>query len=195
MKNARIATVPALFLALAALSCAHRAPQALDPRPNIDLPSSPRTLRVAISPDVPDEFKTRGGGTRAIKVRLWRTALENGFRNAFSEFFKVVPPDAPADLTLEIAETDLRPAMVTSQAARAVLRYKARLLDGSGQVLMRQAGEASSRGVVYQAWDFWQVEREAIESMYEEIAAKFFGANSGVPEPVAPQAKPANDPI
>jgi len=173
-----------------ALSCAH-AEKVIDPHPNVDLPKSAKKLKLALAPGVQDEYKATGAGIRAFAVRNWHRTLANGFNNAFGGSFTVVQDPETADVVLEFGEALLstQPAAVSGYygvvAVVGSLRYKARLLDGQGNVLARLTGQVLSRSPINQQWDFWRLQQDTVEVLYEELAGKLFPDNG-------PPAKPEN---
>lgn len=69
----------------------------------------------------------------------------------------------------------------------AQIRYKARLLDGQGQVLRRSAGTVSSKKSITENRAATTAATDAVESLYEKISHDFF---SDAPAPAA-EASPA----
>ena len=108
----------------------------------------------------------------------WRTTLERGFRGAFASAFSL--SDQPADLTLVVAEAELRFAPTSFArngrpiSAEAQVRYKARLVDRQGAVLRRSAGTLASKRSASSPDDATPVAAEAVESMYERLAGELF---------------------
>jgi hypothetical protein len=167
--------------ALTAAACATPKVEAGNPRPNVDLPRSARTLRLQLEPEVRDAFSTELSGV-AIPVSGWRSTLETGFRNAFSGAFTLSAK--PADLTVLVAEAELS-FNATSFArngrpisAEAQVRYKARLLDPQGGVVRRSAATVASKKSASAPDEATPVAAGAVESMYENIARELFEEKS-----------------
>lgn len=161
---------------LALVACARPEVLAGNPRPNIDLPRSTRTLRLQLQPAVQDVFVADLAGNK-IPVSGWRSTLESGFRNAFSDAFQVAEK---ADLTIEVAEAELSfngtsfDRMGRPISAEAQVRYKARLLDGSGAVLRRAAATVASKKSASSPQEATPVASGAVETMYEQLARELF---------------------
>jgi hypothetical protein len=172
-----------------------------NPRPNLDLQPTGRSLGLRIAPEVEDAFRATGTGIRPIRVAEWRQTLKNGFANAFGGAFALVAEGEPADLTIEVAEAELRTesAAVSGYygvvAIRAVVRYKVRLLGRNGEVLYRLAGEAGSKGAITSVFQFRQAVKDAAETFWETVGQKYFllpwPQNPAIPGTPMPGQDPA----
>lgn len=204
----RIAGALAAWACLAAAcSAAPRKSVAEDPKPNLDLPPTGRTLALRLGPEVLDAFKATGPGIRPIRVGEWRATLANGFRNAFGESFTLVAEGEPADLSIDVVEAELHTesAAVSGYygvvAIRASVRFKARLLGRNGEVLYRLVGDAPSKGTITSVFQFRQLVKDAAETFWETVGDRYFlkpwpqapalpGTPPQAPAPGSPAATP-----
>lgn len=147
-----------------------------DPRPNVAIPPTTLSIKLVLGPGVEDTVVVPNqnnilGGT----VSGWHATLRNGFRNAFSSAFDIVPPDAEADLTLvlDAATPELLPTAVRGDGAvmagTAHLRYRVFL---KGVSTGAKAGTAAATKSTVRRDEISHVVRSAVEVMYEEIAAE-----------------------
>jgi len=150
----------------------------MEPRPNVELAPAGKTLALKMGPDVIDtgSFVIHD---RKSQITGFHQSLTTGFKNAFSEAFDLTP-GKPADLTLEIRSTELDVSMVAmsknASAAVGIIRYRAHLIDSSGNVVKRLGATAQSTrqaGTILTD-DLNRTYGGAIEVMYEQIAAEFF---------------------
>jgi len=157
-----------------------------------------------MSPHIADAFVIPGKAhLNDSNVEGWRTTLNNGFWNGFGFVYRITTDTEASDhvLMLEEASPELTAtgpfgasripaAQVTAVPAVAVhIRYRAVLVnqDGSRRIA---AGTAVSKVVATGKSDLDGVFASAVETMYEEIAAKPFG-HATTPTPShAPDAPP-----
>ena len=80
----------------------------VDPKPNVSLPTVNKTLALALDTSIQDTFTIpSGNGIRGAEVTGWTQSLKAGFKNAFSDSFKVVDDKSVADLILTIKRADI----------------------------------------------------------------------------------------
>ena len=172
-----------LSAALLAATCsACLAIGASNPRPNVDLPRSTKVLALQLEPAVSDAFTIPSrAGIRSAEVTGWRQTLQAGFTNAFGSSYAPAGKGGKADLTLVIIEAD--PALVAASyrgsSATAVgcqLRYKAHLLDGTGQELGRSAATVESKTTTGDIGALSEIAGSAVETFYERVSADLFRA-------------------
>ena len=80
------------------------------------------------------------------------------------------------------ASVELAPAAVSVYgvvAATVHVRYKARLLDAQGNVLKRSARTVTSKRATNDRNGMTELAADAVASMYETMAADFFGESPG----------------
>ena len=177
--------------------------EATNPRPNIAIAPQPKTLKLAFGTAVFDKFEVPNeNGIMGGHVEGWRATLSNGFQNGFADAFRVVPGPAEADLVLTIQDAELQfvPAAVNGMgnvvAATAQLRYKAMLSSRDGAAPRLVAGTAESKQATADRSEATRLAKSAVETMYEQIAAKLFAdpgaapAPSGAAAPATPPAPP-----
>ncbi len=179
--------VPALLAALFCASCGPIEVRRSRPRPNIDLPSSAKSLRLEIAPEVPDELHVPPrNGFASLDLHAWHYTLEYGFGSGFRDAFHLVRA-TPYDLAIQVAETEVElvAAAVSARygviAAGAQIRFKVRLLDANGQVVARSTHTVASPRTTTQPDEIDDVVAGAVEAMYETVAKDFFGPGAGGP--------------
>jgi hypothetical protein len=150
-----------------------------DPRPNVDLPRSEKSLALQFDRSIQDAFATEELASIApIPVEGWRTTLERGFRNAFAGAFDLSNPSAELTLVIVEAEPSFAGTSYTRRgrpvSAEAQVRYKARLVDRQGTVLRRSAATVASRKSASATADVTSIVAQAVETMYEQIARDLF---------------------
>ncbi|MFY0572725.1 hypothetical protein ACN28E_54090 [Archangium lansingense] len=156
----------------------------LNPSPNLDLPPTSQSLSLKLEDAVSDSLVVPVGPAYAqMEVNDWRHSLERGFTNAFKNSHSL--GNGPTELTLQLLE--VHPGLILGSAggenskATGQLRYKARLLDANGNIVKRLTGTAIGHKDALGRRDIPLAIQSAVETMYEEIAASFFGASvSGV---------------
>jgi lipopolysaccharide assembly LptE-like protein len=182
MRNASALVLAMLVIASCGTSKEVLKVGAGNPRPNVDLPKSDKSLGLQLEAGIQDAFSTEESGPiPPIPVDGWRTTLERGFRSAFADSFAL--SDRPSELTLVIAEAT--PSFVGTSyerfgrpvSAEVQVRYKARLVDRQGTVLRRSAATVASKRSASAAQEAASVAAGAVESMYERIARDFFEEN------------------
>ena len=157
--------------------------QMANPRPNVNIDKSTKTLALVFGSQVGDTFKVDNARPiRPATVHDWHQTLKNGFTNAFGDSYKIV--DGPADLVLTIkrAEPQLVLAAYTtngygsmvSAAITGHITYAADLSTRDGQVVARSAGTVRAKNTAMRASAGSQVLGDAVESMYETIAVDVF---------------------
>jgi hypothetical protein len=148
----------------------------LQPSPNVLVPSRGQGLSLEIAPGVLDSFVAQGDANlTAVPVNGWRATLENGFKAGFA------PSTGSPHIVVKIHRAKLDWIMTAAYAngqrlagaAAAVARieFAAEILrDGvaadqiTGEVLSTQAWTDVGGSSL--------TAREAVEKMYEKIAAK-----------------------
>ncbi|HEX7604662.1 MAG TPA: hypothetical protein VF316_23750 [Polyangiaceae bacterium] len=140
------------------------------PRPNVMVAADKTASKQVLGPLVQSEFVVPGNGSvDEVTVTGWRQTLDTGFRNAW-------PTSRPNGRTLEILDTELSfaPAAVTVRggavAVRAQIRYKARLLDGTGQEIGVAAGTVEAREATGSVNGMTDNAAKAVESLYEKLS-------------------------
>jgi hypothetical protein len=143
------------------------------PRPNIDLARSAHALSLQLDAAVPQDIEGTGA-----EVVGWRQTLSNGFHSGFAPFFDV--SGRRNDLTLVIVEAwpQIMPTELNRfggiATAEARVRYKARLVDASGNVVKRCTGTARGMTPFFSQATIGGDATDAIASgvaaMYEQIA-------------------------
>lgn len=151
------------------------------PRPNVFVDGGGRTLALSIWNTVRDEYKVPSqSGLAPIDVKAWRTTLTAGFRNGFGGGFEIADSRHESDLTIELIEARLEvvPTAWNAEgdpvAVAAQVRFKAQLLDASGQVLRRSARTVASKIPATDATEVSHAAGSAVEAMYEQIATDLF---------------------
>ncbi|MFL5357722.1 hypothetical protein [Archangium sp.] len=178
-----MATIARLLLPLVVLctGCTLTVAQ-LNPSPNLDLAPTAQSLSLAMEEAVRDSLVVPFGPAR-MEVNDWRHSLERGFTNAFKSSYAL--GTGPTELTLQLLEVN--PDLVFGSAggdyskATGQIRYKARLVDARGHIVKRLTGTAIGHKDALSRDSIPLALQSAVETMYEEIAANFFGASvSGV---------------
>ena len=150
----------------------------LDPAPNLDLAPSSESLSLAMNESVLDSLVVHYGPAK-MEVNDWRHSLERGFINGFKNSHSL--GKGSTGLTLQLLEVN--PDLVFGSAgedfskATGQLRYKARLLDARGNILKRLTGTTTAHKDALSQDTIPLTLQSAVEAMYEEIAANFFGAS------------------
>jgi hypothetical protein len=190
--------ISVLLLAPAMAACAVPV-HALNPKPNVDLDRSDRSLGLQLDPAVHDQFVVHAeDGYKPMTVEHWHETLMNGFANGYGEAFTLAKGPSQG-LVLEIAEAE--PEMTraavnadSSAAATAVqIHFKARLRSANA-VVCRSHGTVSSKKAVGMAWEIPNAVSSAIETMYEAIARDCFtGERGAASQQAAPGAGEASE--
>lgn len=148
-----------------------------DPSPNVALVQSKARLALRIEPDVPDTYvHPRTSGIGPTDVKQWHETLQAGFEQGIAPSFAA--PGAGADfvLVLKKAELAMVPAAVSGDgyvvSGRAQVRFQAQLLDATGQPVRAVSGTVESKTSSSRMEDATLLAGDAVEGMYEEIAAK-----------------------
>jgi hypothetical protein len=184
-----------LFAALGGCTLSVTASQ---PRPNIALSARTEKLSLQLKDNVRDKYQVPAQqGIKSINVNDWHVSLRSGFDAAFRGAFQ--GSGDPLVLTIERADLVLTPSAVGVQsmrtrrvsrrsrvqrttvqtgvtAVRAQITFRARLLDKNGKVLGTSASTAESKGstTVASEEEMTRLSGDAIETMYEMIAADLF---------------------
>ena len=155
-----------------------------NPRPNLDLPQSQQSLALNLDSNIHDEFSVPSqNGVIGADFKGWRSSLENGFRSGFAESFKAAADKADLTVAIVEAEPSFAPTSVavnqygsTIGAASIVaqIRYKARLLDASGNVVGRSAGTVRAKTSITNRFEATNTVANAIETLYEKLAEDLF---------------------
>lgn len=152
----------------------------LNPSPNLDLAPTSQSLSLQMEKAVQDSLVVSFGPTAQLEVNDWRRSLEKGFTNAFKSSY-ALRKEGPSELTLQLVEVapDLVFGSVSNDSGKATgqIRYKARLLDAQGNIVKRLTGTARGHKDALYRDDIPLALQSALEAMYEEIAANFFGAS------------------
>jgi len=152
-----------------------------NPRPNVDIEESSRSVALELAESIQDDFEVPGQqGIVTLRVQDWRKTLEVGFKNGFSNSFDLDSGKSEMKVQIKSADFVLVPSAVRADgrvvAMSAQVRYQARLLDGEGKVVRRSARTVSSKGITSDGGDLEVTAASAVESMYEAIAADFFSS-------------------
>lgn len=174
-----------IFLFLATVSMASGCAlsvQAVNPRPNIDLPSSGKKVALQLSNSIQENFEIpSANGIMGAKFVGYRTSLQNGFAAGFEG---MVGDGGNHELTLALLEAE--PSFTTTAvavnqygagaaaAAAAQIRYKARLIDASGNVIARSNGLVRAKNSFTNRWQAQDSVQQAMETLFEKLAADFF---------------------
>ncbi|MGZ3459034.1 MAG: hypothetical protein ACXU86_11085 [Archangium sp.] len=157
----------------------------LNPTPNLDIAPTTQSLSLKLEDAVRDSSVVPYGAWQ-LEVNNWRHSLERGFTNAFQNSHHL--GNGPAELTLQLLEVE--PTLVFGSAGGdnskviGQLRYKARLLDAKGNIVKRLTGTAVGHKQALAMGELSLAVQSAVETMYEQIGASFFGAAvSGVTPP------------
>jgi hypothetical protein len=167
-----------------------------NPHPNTPFTHvAPYSLALAIDPSIVDSFAADAPFTRTadeVTVAGWRGTLENGFRNGFARFFQPPPASGNADLTLRLVRADL-----SYPGRRALITYKAELLDANGRTLNVVAGTVGSKPPTTRERDPWDETSyetvwaaTAVETLYEALARDLVRASVPVDAPPPPVTPP-----
>lgn len=160
----------------------------LNPSPNLDLAPTSQSLSLQMDQAVLDSVVVSFGSTAQMEVNDWRSSLEKGFINAFKSSY-ALGKEGPSELTLQLVEVnpDLVFGSVSNDSGKATgqIRYKARLLDAQGNILKRLTGTALGHKDALSRETLPLALQSAVETMYEEIAANFFGASVAGVTPTA----------
>jgi hypothetical protein len=159
----------------------------LNPTPNLDLAPTSLSLSLQMEQSVQDSLVVSFGSTAQMEVNDWRNSLEKGFTNAFKSSYAL--GTGPSELTLQLVEVnpDLVFGSVSNDSGKATgqIRYKARLLDAQGNIVKRLTGTARGHKDALSRETISLALQSAVETMYEEIAANFFGASVAGVTPTA----------
>lgn len=150
----------------------------LNPSPNLDLAPTTQSLSLQMEKSVQDSLVVSFTPTAHMEVNDWRYSLEKGFTNAFKSSYAL--GKGPSEWTLQLVEVnpDLVFGSVSNDSGKATgqIRYKARLLDAQGNIVKRLTGTARGHKDALSQETISLALQSAVEAMYEEIAANFFGA-------------------
>lgn len=151
------------------LGCEHPEVLALQPKPNISLPSQAPAVAFELAPEVKDTYTLpRGEGIDEVTVHAWRGTLNNGFRNAFK---KGGASSEKVTIKLERAELVFVPAVLTSEGTvvgvRAQVHYRGRWRTPDGEVPF--SGTVESKHATPERHELDAISTSAVESMYETI--------------------------
>jgi hypothetical protein len=182
---------------------------ASQPRPNIALSARAEKLTLQLKDNVRDTYQVPAQqGIKPINVNDWHVSLRAGFDAAFKNSFQGSGDQLV--LSIERADLVLTPSAVGVQsmrtrrvsrrsrvqrttvqsgvtAVRAQVTYRAQLLDKNGKVIGMSAATAESKGstTVASEEEMTRLSGDAIETMYEMIAADLFKT----PKPDGKQAQ------
>jgi hypothetical protein len=169
----------------------------LEPRPLVDLPESSDAISLALDSTIPDSFLVpEQNGITAVPVEQWHASLQNGFKNGIARFYRGDATAAAWKLVLLNAQLDYVPTAVAVRgvqtlgavAVQARLRYIARLVDATGNVIARDQGEVFSTNHWTQSGGSSTTAAEAVAAMYENIAKQIGSApNAQTPKAQNPE--------
>jgi hypothetical protein len=148
------------------------------PRPNVDVDQLSQTLSFVIDDSIKDAYEVPAqAAIAAVSVTGWRKTLRAGYDAGLSSASGAGPDNLEvrlvrADLTFSSAAVT---AEGTAVAARAHVTYQARLVDSTGKVLRKSSGTAIAKTAVTSKYEATANASAAVESMFELIAADFFG--------------------
>jgi hypothetical protein len=171
-------TVAAAAILLTA-ACGNLRVNAASPRPNVDLPAAISPVKLDLDPAIVDEFVIpKTDAVNQVPVTGWRSTLSKGFENGFK--------GGSSTFVLQLREADLSfgPAAIGpggTAAVRARIRFKSSIVDASGKELARVGGEVVARDAATSPSPEGMTANasEAVEAMYEGIAAKIGEAANG----------------
>jgi hypothetical protein len=160
---------------LLAAGCGNLRVNAATPHPNVDLPAALSPKKLELAPAIADAFVIpKTDAVNQVPVTGWRTTLARGFESGFK--------DSASQLVLQLREADLSfgPAALGrggTAAVRARIRFKSSLLDASGKEVGRVFGEVEARDAATSPTPEAMTANasQAVEAMYEAIAAKLAG--------------------
>ena len=161
-----------------------------DPRPNILLAQSPRSLAIELAPPIPRDLRLQEG-LSAVPLTGWRGVLERGFHNGFDRFYA---SGQPGDRLVLLR---VEPSMIVVEQHRdastwmALIAYQAELVGPDGAVKQRFADRAQSPPQSLSTPYGSDLLVRAVENMYERIARQIGGQCEQPAPPVFPgQAMP-----
>ncbi len=151
------------------VGCGEAEVLALQPKPNISLPSQAPAVAFELAPEVKDTYTLPPGeGVDQVTVHAWRGSLNNGFRNAFK---KSGASSEKITIKLERAEIVFVPAVLTSEGSvagvRAQVSYRGRWVTSDGEVPF--SGTVESKHATPKWRELDAISTSAVESMYEAI--------------------------
>jgi hypothetical protein len=153
----------------------------LNPKPELNIPKTDQTLKLVINDKIENSFLIpEYSGIKTSEVENWHTSLQNGFKNGFNGFFKIDQNNSNPALTLKLLETNLKfvPTSVSGYNNTTVLNveieFKAELLNDKNEELNVFEGTAKSEKTINVKGQETEAVENAIENMYQMIAAKFF---------------------
>lgn len=142
---------------------------ALQPKPNISLPSQAPAVALQIAPEIQDTYKLPpSDGVDEVTIHAWRGTLNNGFRNGFTSGG---PASEKVTIQLERAELTFVPAVLSAQGGvvgvRAQVHYRGRWLTAAGELPF--SGTAESKHATPERHQLDAISTSAVEGMYEAI--------------------------
>jgi len=171
----------------------------LFPRPNIGADLSRISLSLHLADSIPQELQSRTKGIKKLHVEAWRSALERGFDDGFSE----ASGNTPFTMNILRADLALVPGAVSGAAAvvavSAQVTFKAQVKDASGNTVCTEAATATAKMTTSQGRAMGDLVSSTVESMYELIADRCLSNNPApalapAPAPVHEATAPAEAP-
>ena len=149
------------------------------PEPNINQDHGSTTISLRIEKGVRDTYVQDGTPSMiGVEVRDWHKSLRSAFRHSFRRSIPTMGNHPDLTIRLLKAEFSIVPAAVTSggqaAAVRGSIRYQANLVARDGTVVRRIANTAFSKRGFSERAQVSVAAADAIETMFEEIAAEFF---------------------
>lgn len=165
------------FLAVFASGCVIVVQEA-SPRPNVDVDPVAEPLVLVMDPSIKDRYDVPAqAAIAAVEVSSWRKTLQAGYDASLASASG--SGSGVLEVRLMRADLSFSSAAVTAEgtavAARAHVTYQARLVDASGQTIRKSIGTAVAKTAVTSKYEATANAASAVESMYELIAADFFG--------------------
>jgi hypothetical protein len=136
-------------------------------------------MRLEIDSTIADQFVVpRQNGVTAVPVEQWHASLQNGFKNGIGRFYRGDSTAPGWKLVLVNVQLDYVPTAVAVRGAQTLgavavqarVRYVARVVDSTNNVVVRDQGEAFSTNHWTTAGGSSTTAAEAVGAMYEHIA-------------------------
>ncbi|CAN5673747.1 hypothetical protein BH09MYX1_BH09MYX1_27770 [soil metagenome] len=116
---------------------------ALQPKPNISLPSQSPSVTIEIATAVHDTYTVPArDGVEVVTVHAWRNTLNNGFRNAFS---KAGSGSEKVTLRLELAEMAFVPEVMTGAGSVVAVSARRELDEISASAVESMTSRSGER--------------------------------------------------
>jgi hypothetical protein len=157
-----------LFFVVSCLSGCTATLGAVNPRPNVVIARSVSTVSIDTS-KVTDEQEPKGQATPGtlnmwtVKIKDFRTTLDNGFRNAVGSHF-ATGTSGHTQLVIDMA--DLEFSNLGGLGRFMTIRYRAHWNDAKGQLLAEVAGTAQPTNPTETGQRHLE---DVVEVMYEKM--------------------------